>query len=272
MPLAGASAGVAAAGAAGRSIRRRRRRSSGLRRLWLPNRKGPLEKVRDRTSQALEAKLRDARGVGQALHQRAESLSGADGVPRRQELLWLAAANAGVYSTAAIRRARRLPIQQSIDIAVPLEVAYDEWMKLEFLPEGSHRVRNIERDGDTLTGRVGARAWEAELLDERDCDSFAWRSVKGTDCAGLVTFHRLDERLTRLELQLDIAPRRPLDAAEFALHLADARARADLRRFKARLETMSPDAYRSGDDEDDDEDQDEDGAGNDNGDEDGDDR
>jgi uncharacterized membrane protein len=135
-----------------------------------------------------------------------------------------------------------------VDIAVPLQLAYDEWMRLEFLPEGSHTVEQIERDGrDALTGRLKGRPWprkwEAEIRDERDCESFAWRSVKGSDCAGLVTFHELGDRLTRLELQLDIVPVRPLEAAELALRMADARARNDLRRFKARLETISPDAY-----------------------------
>ncbi len=41
------------------------------------------------------------------------------------------------------QRLRSVPIQCSIDIAVPLTVAYEEWMKLEFLPEGVHTVRKI---------------------------------------------------------------------------------------------------------------------------------
>src|SRR5437763_15268726 len=78
---------------------------------------------------------------------------------------------------------RRLPIQRSIDIAVPLEVAWDEWMALEFLPEGTHRVEEIERDGDgrlvgPLAGVLGGD-WEAEVRDQREDESFAWRSTEG---------------------------------------------------------------------------------------------
>src|SRR5437763_4283434 len=36
--------------------------------------------------------------------------------------------------------ARRLPVQVSIDVAVPLEVAWDEWMSLDSLTEGVHRI------------------------------------------------------------------------------------------------------------------------------------
>ena len=69
------------------------------------------------------------------------------------------------------------------------------------------------------------------------------RSQRGSDCAGLVTFHPLSERLTRLELQLDVVPSRLTEAAALALHLADHRAETELRIFKARLETISPDEY-----------------------------
>jgi uncharacterized membrane protein len=144
-----------------------------------------------------------------------------------------------------------------VDVAVPLQVAYDEWMRLDFLPEGAHSVHGIERGRDgSLTGRVkGAwpRRWEAEILDERDRESFAWRSTRGSDCAGLITFHSLSERLTRLELQLDVVPVRPLETAGFLSHVADARAEAELRRFKARLETMNPDSYEEDEPEEDEE-------------------
>jgi uncharacterized membrane protein len=157
-------------------------------------------------------------------------------------------------ATPLASRVRRIPIQLSIDVAVPLPVAWDEWMTLEALPEGMHRVEEIERDGDdVLVGRLsGVKVddyWEAEVLDERQDQSFAWRSSDGSDCAGLVTFHALAERLTRVELELDVIPTRMGEAAGLALHLADRRAERELRAFKARVEKISPDDYPPLDDE-----------------------
>jgi uncharacterized membrane protein len=165
--------------------------------------------------------------------------------------LALALAPAAGYSAVRLAAKHRLPIQRSVDIAVPIAVVYDEWMQIECLPEGAHSVTDIERTdhgglAGTIDGRVRSIDWEAEILDERDCESFAWRSVKGSDCAGLITFHRLAERLTRLELQLDVLPVGAWEAISLTLHTADRRAEAELRRFKARLETMSPDAYDEG--------------------------
>ncbi len=132
-------------------------------------------------------------------------------------------------------------------MAVPLAVAWEEWINLSWLPEGVHRVQDLEHDGDDrLRGRVAGASqpdWEAEVLEERERQSFAWQSVRGSDCAGLVTFHRLSDQLTRLELSLDVVPTSVAEAVALATHLADRRAEVDLRRFKARVELISPDVY-----------------------------
>ncbi len=141
---------------------------------------------------------------------------------------------------------RLVPIQLSIDVAVPIHVAWEEWRSYGCLPEGVHRIVDVERDGDSLIGHTAGPHeidWEAEIKDEREDESFAWRSVEGTDVAGLATFHQLSERLTRIELDLDVVPTNPTEAVTLALHLAHRRAEADLRRFKAHVEFISPDAY-----------------------------
>jgi uncharacterized membrane protein len=146
------------------------------------------------------------------------------------------------------RLRRRIPIQRSVDIAVPLGVAWEEWMALEELPEGVDRVEEVEHDGDAqLVGcTTSGVEWEAEILDERERQSFAWQSHAGSDVAGLVTFHQLSERLTRVELTLDILPTSAAQAMSLATRLADRRAASDLRRLKARLELINPDVYDHG--------------------------
>ncbi len=145
---------------------------------------------------------------------------------------------------------RRLPIQVAVDVAVPIRFAWEQWLEFESLCEGVDLICDIERDGGMLFGVVSGtreRDWAAEILDERPQESFAWRSVEGSDCAGLATFHELSERLTRIELDLDVLPTGPGQALAFASHLAHRRAQAELRRFKARLEFISPDVYADAD-------------------------
>jgi uncharacterized membrane protein len=145
-----------------------------------------------------------------------------------------------------------IPVQRSIDVAVPLAMAWQEWMKLDSLPGGVHRVHEIEREGDELYGRIdsaGEPDWRAEVVDEREQDSFAWRSVEGSDCAGLITFHRLSDKLTRLELELDVLPTSPAEVIALNTPLARRRAELELRRFKAHVEFMNPDDYQQDDTE-----------------------
>ncbi|MGH2867064.1 MAG: hypothetical protein ACRDNK_05770 [Solirubrobacteraceae bacterium] len=161
-----------------------------------------------------------------------------------------------VTSTSVkVKTTQRPPIQAAVDVAVPSAVAFGEWMHLEWLPDGGNRVLDVEREGDReLTGRLQGgegEGWRAEILDEREEESFAWESVQGSDCAGLITFHALSERLTRIELSLDVRPVSMAQAMALASRLADRRVMADLRRFKARLELINPDLYADSDDDDD---------------------
>jgi uncharacterized membrane protein len=168
------------------------------------------------------------------------------------------AATSGIRSLEPLlARARTLPIQRSVDIAVPIDVAWEEWEGLGFIPEGTHRVLGVERDGDDgqLIGRVrGLRVesdWEGEILDEREAESFAWHSVGGSDVSGLVTFHEISDRLTRVELHLDVIPGGLTDTLELVTRVADRRAENELRRFKAHVETLDPDEYPDVEDEED---------------------
>jgi uncharacterized membrane protein len=145
----------------------------------------------------------------------------------------------------------RPPIQVAVDAAVPVHVAWDEWMQLQWIPEGVDEIIDVRRGRKgELRGRLqrGGMRWSADVLDEREEHSFAWRSTRGSDCAGLITFHRLSDWLTRIELSLDVSPLGPRQAIALTTHVADRRTAAQLRRFKARLELISPDDYGDEDD------------------------
>jgi uncharacterized membrane protein len=149
----------------------------------------------------------------------------------------------------------RPPVQASVDVAAPISVVWSEWMTFEWFTEGLHTIEEIERDGDELKGRVVApheRDWRAEIVDEREQQAFAWRSDEGTDCAGLVTFHQLSERLTRVEADLDVMPTNPGETFLLSLPVPARRAERVLQMFKAHVEFINPDVY-----EDEDEDSDE---------------
>src|SRR5205085_11016963 len=115
--------------------------------------------------------------------------------------------------------------------------ACEQSMRSNTLTSSVNPSEELVSDRDYRNGTMsGPRStgWEAEIVDEREHESFAWRSTVGSDCAGLVTFHHLSDRLTRIELDLDVLPTNPAQALSMSLHIAQKHAEAELRRFKAR--------------------------------------
>ncbi|HEX9610064.1 MAG TPA: cyclase, partial [Candidatus Limnocylindria bacterium] len=64
----------------------------------------------------------------------------------------------------------------------------------------------------------------------------AWRATSGAQNAGVVTFHRLDDRTTRVTLQLDAEPEGPMETVGTALGFLQRRVKGDLGRFKEFIE------------------------------------
>ena len=69
--------------------------------------------------------------------------------------------------------------------------------------------------------------------------------LRGLGLRRAVTFHELSGRLTRIELNLDVVPTGLAERRSWRCDLADRRAEAELRRFKARLELINPDLYET---------------------------
>jgi uncharacterized membrane protein len=136
---------------------------------------------------------------------------------------------------------RRMPIQQSVDVAVPIEEAYDQWTRFEDWPEFMHRVDSVQQVDDSKV-HISTKVWgitkefEAEIVEQRPDERIEWRSEEGLMHSGVVTFHRLAPRLTRIEVTLDVKPDSLLEKAGRGMRFTKRAVRGDLHRFKAYVE------------------------------------
>jgi uncharacterized membrane protein len=151
----------------------------------------------------------------------------------------------GAAEGAGTGKGRRLPVQESVDVAVPLETAYNQFTQFEEFPKFMHRVEKVEqRDDAHLVWHEKIwgvrREWEAEITDQRPNERIAWKSLSGTQTTGVVTFHALSERLTRIEVNLDFQPQGLLEKTASGFRMSRRALRSDLMRFKAFIE-MSED-------------------------------
>jgi uncharacterized membrane protein len=132
-------------------------------------------------------------------------------------------------------------IVESIDVAVPVRVAYDQWTQFEDFPKFMEGVKHVKQLDDTTlawTAEIGGieRSWRAEITEQEPDRRVAWRSTSGAKNAGQVTFEPLADNMTRATLQLDVEPEGPIESAGDALGLVERQAEGDLRRFKEFIE------------------------------------
>jgi len=132
-------------------------------------------------------------------------------------------------------------IEESIDVDVPVQTAYNQWTQFEEFPMFMDGVKAVSQQDDTKLHWVAEiagveREWDASITEQHPDERVAWTSTSGTKNAGVVTFHRLDEARTRIMLQLDVDPDTLVAKVGDALGFVRRRAAGDLQRFKEMIE------------------------------------
>jgi carbon monoxide dehydrogenase subunit G len=137
-------------------------------------------------------------------------------------------------------KTRRLPIQRWTDVAAPIDVVYERWTDFEEFPKFMHRVLNVENEDGKVSWEekiwFSRREWEGEITERRKNDRIAWKTTKGTSHKGVVTFHKLDARLTRVMVDMDFHPSGMIEKMASGMRFVKRAVEADLARFKAYVE------------------------------------
>src|SRR5437764_956735 len=136
-----------------------------------------------------------------------------------------------------------MPVQQSVDIGLPIETVYNQWTQFEDWPNFMHRVMRATQEDD-CTVSFEAKIWTrkreftAKIETQRPNERIKWSVSEGLNHIGVVTFHELGPNLTRVLVGFDVEPGGMIEKfARGARHIKRA-ARADLHRFKAFIETQ----------------------------------
>jgi uncharacterized membrane protein len=191
------------------------------------------EKVGDKVKETVSQKVDEAGGAGGVAKKAAGGLLGIGGGD----------SDAGGDGMEGVGKGRRMPVQQWCDVAVPVETAYNQWSQFEEWPNFMHRVTRVTQE-DECTVSFATKIWgvtkefQADIETQRPDERIKWRVSQGITHTGVVTFHELAPRLTRIELNLDVDPGSLIEKfARGSRHVKRA-ARADLHRFKAYIEML----------------------------------
>jgi uncharacterized membrane protein len=134
-----------------------------------------------------------------------------------------------------------VPIQESIEVAVPVKVAYALAKRFGDYPEFVDRIESVEEIDDATVAfeaKVAGthRRIEIEIVDERPHRRVDWESTGSLEHVGVISFHELAPSLTHIELSVDLEPRGLIQRLTRIARLTQRSIRADMHRFKAYAE------------------------------------
>jgi uncharacterized membrane protein len=229
--MRGVAAGAAAAAAAplaGRALKSALGGKSG----------GVTNKVADSAKGAV------SKGVKGAAEKQIDRVSGAPGMAKeagKKMIPGVGGEGKEDRGAPGVGKGRRMPVQQAADIGVPLSVAYNQWTQFEEWPQFMHRLDQATQEDDS-TVSFKTKVWGmskefvAEIDEQRPDERIKWSVKEGVTHSGVVTFHELGPRLTRVQVSLDVEPGSLIEKAARGMRHVKRAVRADLSRFKAFIE------------------------------------
>ncbi|WP_371496966.1 SRPBCC family protein [Kitasatospora sp. NBC_00374] len=132
-------------------------------------------------------------------------------------------------------------IEESVEVAVPVEAAYEQWCGISAFPRFMAGVEGVTPGpGGTVhwVARVDGiqREFDAEVTERIAGERIAWRAVDGAEHSGVVTFHALAADRTRIMLQLDHTPHGVVDVIGDRLGFVAHQVHRSLQDFKRHVE------------------------------------
>jgi len=133
-------------------------------------------------------------------------------------------------------------IQQSIEVQVPVTTAYNQWTQFEEFPrfmDGVKEVRQLTDKSLEWTAEINGKeeTWTADITEQEPDQVIAWKSTSEPVNSGRVSFARLDENRTRVDLQMEWQPRDSIEKMGAAMGFDDRQIKGDLERFKKFIES-----------------------------------
>ena len=100
-------------------------------------------------------------------------------------------------------------VERQIDVAVPVDAAFDQWTRFEELPRFIEGVDEVQALDEThllwKASHDGATAeWTCEVVECRPQERIAWRSTSGVTHGGVLSFTRLGDDATRVMVMAEI--------------------------------------------------------------------
>ena len=134
-------------------------------------------------------------------------------------------------------------IQDSIEVQVPVQQAYNQWTQFEEFPKFMDGIQSVQQLDDTHVQWVAeirgeTRQWTTEITDQRPDEKVAWKTIDGeVKNDGVVTFEQVGGNQTRVNVEMDVESDSTTEnVAGDLLGIVKDQVHGDLERFKQLIE------------------------------------
>jgi uncharacterized membrane protein len=134
-------------------------------------------------------------------------------------------------------------IEDTIDVQVPVQQAYNQWTQFEDFPKFMEGIQSVQQLDDTHVQWVAeirgeSRQWTTEITEQRPDEKIAWKTIDGeVKNDGVVTFEPMGDAQTRVNVQMDVESDSTAEnVAGDLLGVVKSQVRGDLERFKQLIE------------------------------------
>jgi uncharacterized membrane protein len=134
-------------------------------------------------------------------------------------------------------------IQDSIEVQVPVQQAYNQWTQFEDFPKFMEGIQSVQQLDDTHVHWVAeirgeTREWTTEITEQQPDERVAWKTIDGeVKNDGVVSFEQIARDQTRVNVQMDVESESTAEnVAGDLLGVVKSQVRGDLERFKQLIE------------------------------------
>jgi uncharacterized membrane protein len=132
-------------------------------------------------------------------------------------------------------------INDSVQVNVPVHVAYNQWTQFEDFPRFMTGVEEVKQvDEKRLHWRAEFWGkdleWDSEITKQVPDQLIAWRSTGGLTHAGFVQFRPVSQDQTEVAVRIDYKPEGIAQNVGSAVGAASSRLHSGLQHFKEFLE------------------------------------
>ena len=145
-------------------------------------------------------------------------------------------------------------IQDSIEVQVPVQQAYNQWTQFEDFPKFMEGIQSVQQLDDTHVHWVAeirgeTREWTTEITEQQPDERVAWKTIDGeVKNDGVVSFEQIARDQTRVNVQMDVEGESTAEnVAGDLLGVVKSQVRGDLERLKQLIENRdeATGAYRA---------------------------